>query len=62
MPRSNCLTCVGVLLALFGAAILVIGLIVTPKEFPVVFNDQLDDYLVVDSEVLLTLLMFCNYV
>lgn len=54
MARQNlCLTIVGVIGVLFGIAVLVLGLYVTPKELPNVFKERVNAYVVVDSEVCL---------
>lgn len=43
------LKCSGVILILVGLAVLIMGVVVTPAEFPALFNGKLDDYLVVNS-------------
>lgn len=49
MARVTCLSVVGAILAIIGIAVLILGIVVTPKEFPKVFNNKLKQYLIVDS-------------
>ena len=51
MARHICLTVTGTILVLFGAAVLVLSLYVSPMKLPTFFNEQVDKYVVVDSDV-----------
>jgi hypothetical protein len=51
MARNTCLTVVGAVLALFGVGVLILGIYVSPKELPSIFREQVDNYVIVDSEV-----------
>lgn len=50
-PRTTCVSVVGAVLVVVGIAILIVGVVVTPKEFPKLFTRKLNEYIVVDSTV-----------
>lgn len=50
LPRTTCLSIVGVILVVIGITILILGIVVTPKEFPKIFNHKLNKYIVIDSK------------